>query len=447
MYCKYCGSKNDSDALFCSQCGAKKDSSDSDSGSVKLEKESKRSRKVVYQGEIHKCTSCGETLQSFESICPSCGNEIRSSKASGTFVEFTEKLRALEKKKSIRKTKGLKDILGLGNNEIEDFDRQIIDLIKNYVVPNNFEDLSEFLILSTSNINVKLFTSDNPEDFGLETELDLDKLKIINDAWISKSEQVYQKLKITANRHPKFSNIESIYLDKVNKINKIKEKAKNKKRTIILISAFTLLLMVIAGVIVIPILLNMDERTLKMPASVDYYINRNFEEVILELEDLGFINIVYNELELLSINTTNTHGQVVELSINGNKHFETNSEFSNKTTVEVTYYVTKYTISMNIYFESNIIFDKYDVYLLVNGERKGIIYHGKSESFTFRIRAGQNEITFVNVDDSKVKGTINIIVEGDMQVAYNISSNSNNVTIKNRTEPISISYTYSILLD
>ena len=70
-FCSNCGERIEEGANFCNKCG-------------KPVNENYSSRKVTYEGEIHKCPNCGEILNSFVSNCPTCGYELRSVNTSNT---------------------------------------------------------------------------------------------------------------------------------------------------------------------------------------------------------------------------------------------------------------------------------------------------------------------------------------------------------------------------
>lgn len=74
---------------------------------------------------------------------------------------------------------------------------QKYNLIVNFPVPNTKEDLLEFMILISSNIDSKKELDD------LETK-----------AWISKLEQVYEKANLVMGDTPHFSEINNIYTHK-----------------------------------------------------------------------------------------------------------------------------------------------------------------------------------------------------------------------------------------
>ena len=137
-FCINCGQTLAEGAHFCSNCGV----------AVGETNTGTSQRKTVYDGELYKCPNCAERLDSFMTVCPTCGYELRGAKGAS-------KVEKLAKKLESTKNKGLK-----------------IDLIRNFYIPNTKEDIYEFVILATSNMN--------SYDYDFE-------------AWNSKLEQAYQK--------------------------------------------------------------------------------------------------------------------------------------------------------------------------------------------------------------------------------------------------------------
>lgn len=86
-------------------------------------------------------------------------------------------------------------------------------LIINFSVPNTKEDIMEFMILASSNIDAQKDIDDE-----------------VTKAWRSKLEQVYQKAEITMGGHPDFVQVKSIYDRK-------KEELKNNKVKALLLGA------------------------------------------------------------------------------------------------------------------------------------------------------------------------------------------------------------------
>lgn len=205
-FCMNCGQRLPEGAKFCSNCGAA-------TGEVKSET---AQRKIVYDGEVHKCPNCGEIVDSFVLNCPSCGHEFRSSASTSLVQELASKLEAMEQQQEPRKRRTIKDEL-LRTNNLSKTDEQKISLIRSFVIPNTKEDILEFIILASSNINVELYGESNltPEN---------EVLKAASDAWIAKFEQAYRKAQFSFSETPTFTQIKEVYINKTNEINKQKKK-------------------------------------------------------------------------------------------------------------------------------------------------------------------------------------------------------------------------------
>ena len=195
-FCMNCGQRLPEGAKFCSNCGAA-------TGEVKSET---AQRKIVYDGEVHKCPNCGEIVDSFVLNCPSCGHEFRSSASTSLVQELASKLEAMEQQQEPRKRRTIKDEL-LRTNNLSKTDEQKISLIRSFVIPNTKEDILEFIILASSNINVELYGESNltPEN---------EVLKAVSDAWIAKFEQAYRKAQFSFSETPTFTQIKETSLDK-----------------------------------------------------------------------------------------------------------------------------------------------------------------------------------------------------------------------------------------
>ena len=239
-FCPYCGEKLDPGARFCKNCGepiSVPENHDPDCGNPTR-------RETVYEGKIHKCPNCGEVLESFQSICPSCGNEIRDARSASSVRELTQKLEMISARKMPpiqEKNSVMKMIFGRDlkeNDEVEDalrrFERQKNEekasLIINYSVPNTREDILEFIILASSNIDAKE-----------------DQWGIVRKAWITKLDQVYRKAELSMGDSEDFAQIKKIYERKKNDL------SRKKKIVAISITAFCICGLLVAGLILIPV--------------------------------------------------------------------------------------------------------------------------------------------------------------------------------------------------
>lgn len=188
-YCSNCGTKLADGVKFCSECGAKIDITSTVSN---------EQRKIIYDGEIHKCPNCGDIIDAFELKCEACGYEIRGIKSSSGAQAFSNEIRRIAKAG------------GKGAS------KRISTFISTFPIPNSKEDLLEFFLLSASNIDIKAY------GFGA-SEMPEDK-KAISDAYYAKFEQAYAKSKILFGGTPEFEYISFVYLQKLKEIRSAKKR-------------------------------------------------------------------------------------------------------------------------------------------------------------------------------------------------------------------------------
>ena len=158
-FCSNCGEELDEDDKFCDSCGKEVKKKKSTSKSTKSDNDKVKTKK---------CPNCGALIKSFQTSCKYCRAEISNIKASNSLEEFSKGLANI-KSKPMPKYEGkdslLKKVIGRDFNDEEakkefekEFRRQkeeMVNYIINYPIPNSNEDLTEFMILACSNINVK----------------------------------------------------------------------------------------------------------------------------------------------------------------------------------------------------------------------------------------------------------------------------------------------------
>lgn len=259
QFCPYCGTKLDKGARFCKNCGEPVIQVQEHTGETVFNQEAKTEaktpkekrvsedprtqRKTVYDGELHKCPNCGEILKAFELNCPACGYELRGTKVSGAVKEFALKLEAIESRREYEKPRGL-FAAAEAQQRISKTDEQKISLIRSFSIPNSKEDMLEFMILATSNMNMSTYDSTNTHISKSEKE--------INAAWFSKVQQVYEKAKRSYSTDSIFSEIEALYNGCIEKIKKTKKKGTIKWIFMLGWIPAALILVIIEFVIFIP---------------------------------------------------------------------------------------------------------------------------------------------------------------------------------------------------
>lgn len=205
-FCSNCGSKVVDGAKFCQNCG---------SPVASISTRYRGQRQQEFEGKIYKCPNCGETLRSFVRNCPTCGFELRGVKAASAVREFALKLEAIEARREYEKPRGLFS-RAANADRIPKADEQKISLIQNFSVPNTKEDMLEFMILATSNLDSSIYGQ-------IDTNNEKAR-KSVAEAWLSKIKQVYAKAKNSYGSDEDFRRIEELYRNCSDELRKQKKK-------------------------------------------------------------------------------------------------------------------------------------------------------------------------------------------------------------------------------
>ena len=104
-YCSNCGNEIKDGSKFCDSCG----------------NEVQRNEKEKQKAKIMNCPQCGAIINTFLSKCESCGTEFRGLDVSQSVKEFAQKLSEA------------------------DSDKQRLNLIKEFPIPNTKEDIMEYI--------------------------------------------------------------------------------------------------------------------------------------------------------------------------------------------------------------------------------------------------------------------------------------------------------------
>lgn len=250
-FCSNCGFELPEGVKYCPQCGTP---------SINAT----RQGKTKYDGEIHKCPNCGEVLGAFVAVCPSCGYELRGTSASSVVSSFAKKIEEIEHGEAGAKMSARAR------------EKQIVSLVRNFVIPNTKEELLEFMILASSNINI--------ERYDTSQVMSASK-KAVSDAWESMFEQAYQKAQISFGNSPDFSLFSSIYEEKKEIIAKQQKKSK-KHLTLSWVLLFGgLLLLIVVPLIMSKVLSNNNTRIIETEST---RLNAIVQEVYSYIEEENY---------------------------------------------------------------------------------------------------------------------------------------------------------------
>jgi RNA polymerase subunit RPABC4/transcription elongation factor Spt4 len=168
--CRKCGVKMSADTKFCPACGTSVMEEVKPATPVIPVADEKRAR----EKQVHKCPICGEILPSDALKCPSCNNEIRGRETVTSVLNFFDKI-----------------------SNIEDENKKI-EAIKMYPIPNNKEDITEFMFLACSNFDANYYATNKQGDS-------------IANAWYTKIEQCYKKAIMMFTESVDIQKIEKLY--------------------------------------------------------------------------------------------------------------------------------------------------------------------------------------------------------------------------------------------
>lgn len=191
-FCTNCGEQIADEAKFCSNCGTAVE---------KVNLGNQDQRRQRFEGEIRKCPNCGEILSSFDIKCHVCGHELRNVNVSTGIQAFSDQIAQIE--------------AGRSGRRVGETEKSIATAIRNFPVPNTKEDVFEFMLLASSNIDASLYST----SISQRTSAEYHARKTLNDAWLAKAEQVYHKAKLSFRNDSDFFKIQEMYNQKISSIN------------------------------------------------------------------------------------------------------------------------------------------------------------------------------------------------------------------------------------
>lgn len=172
-------------------------------------------------------------------------------------------------------------------------------------------------------------------------------------------------------------------------------------------------------------------KKIAVPISTDALQDSDYESIGKAFEEAGFTNV--KSEEVFDIDPDSMEKDCInEVSINGSTDFSTAEEFPYDANISVVCHrpYEKYTVQIQAECIANLIFSKYDVDIILDGEKKEQLAHGEKASYEFRLKAGDHTFTFAEAGSSSVKGTETVDVSCDMEISYKLSCFSDKVEVE-----------------
>lgn len=164
-------------------------------------------------GDIMTCPACGATANSMELSCGECGHEFRNTGLSNLMSEFKEKIDKAANNAIQEKSTGLFGKMMALVDQETDNERKIYNakanIIKNFPIPSNKEDLIEFMTFSTSQSNgISLSEMDK---FAGTMGTYGHKL-VLKNAWIAMADSIKSKAQfLDSNDHSFVAKINELH--------------------------------------------------------------------------------------------------------------------------------------------------------------------------------------------------------------------------------------------
>ena len=159
MYRNNCGNQLPDVSKFCHNCGQIINSTDKQGyypamrtkWQVKEDTQNSNYKSKVITSEIRvlKCPCCGDSVADFAISCKSCGAELRRSDSLASVKEFEQRIREIEATRKGYVSK----VVDYFSGSVNDTDVRIANEIRNFPIPNAKEDIYEFLILASTNLD------------------------------------------------------------------------------------------------------------------------------------------------------------------------------------------------------------------------------------------------------------------------------------------------------
>ncbi len=281
-FCRYCSAQLNDDAIFCDKCGSRLVAESND-------KTSFEGGETVFDGKALKCPYCLNPIPSNAIKCPYCNNEIRGRESTSSVKAFFNEIKN-ENKYSKK-----------------------VHLIKSFPVPNNKEDIVEFMLLASANFDSDEYLNDEHK-------------KSINAAWLSKIELCYQKAQMLLQYQPELKQIEKTYNDICKKISDSKKSVFRRRWLPLIISGGATITLGLA--IAIPLIADefyvpkpKEGQTIFVECSHYDFEGDNYKDVQAYFVNKGFENVTLNPLKDLITGWINKKNTVDTVSISGNTSF------------------------------------------------------------------------------------------------------------------------------
>jgi hypothetical protein len=196
-FCVNCGTKLVAGDKFCGNCGKVIESGPVGTGGASEGAGSGSASETSNKRNVARCPVCGEYLDKYATVCSACGFTVRDV-ADGSIAVLAAKLEAIERTRP-------KSLFNVADQALQTTDKKKADLIRNFPIPNTYDDLAEFMAMARAN-SVASSTSTQVNRMSGE--------EIVAAAWSAKFDQAYAKAERLYGNRAEFQQFRALKAEK-----------------------------------------------------------------------------------------------------------------------------------------------------------------------------------------------------------------------------------------
>ena len=172
-------------------------------------------------------------------------------------------------------------------------------------------------------------------------------------------------------------------------------------------------------------------KKLSSPLSAQEIENSDVESIISGYKNAGFTNVKSEEVYDLDPDTLQGD-HINEVKISGNKVENTTDLYAFDADVKVVchYPYQKFDLNIVVDFDRNLLFSKYGVDVLLDGQTLSSLNHGEDWNTHLRLKRGIYELRFCKSGDDTVSGITTVELSGNTDATYWIHCNSKKIDVK-----------------
>lgn len=178
-------------------------------------------------------------------------------------------------------------------------------------------------------------------------------------------------------------------------------------------------------------------KKIELPLSLQNLQSYDYLEIADMFSTSGFTNITTEEVFDLEPGD-NPKIFENEVLINGKSVFNKSESLAFDTPITIICHKPYETFEVNILidFIPNIIFSRYDVRFLIDGDEQGFMQHGKDGNYAATLKNGSHVLSFVSSNSDSVNGEFTLDVDCNIDASFKINCSSDKINV----EPIYIDY-------